>query len=545
MNKKKIAIRIALLLTLCVVLVTVFASCGGNTAIDTSKDLGYWAGTGESTSAPEATGPEESDTNETTSNEESGSDTTEVGDTDTEESGSDSTAETGGSNTEESGNIDTEESGSSAIGGTTDNDNANTGNSAKKDVVTKTNPGFIDRLLLWIGIFLGWITKIMPANSYLLTLFIFAIIIEVLFLPFSIKQQKNSIRQSMLRPKEMAIRKKYAGRTDQATQQKMSMEIQELYQKENFNPMSGCLPLLIQLPIILVLYRVVIDPIKYVFGYSGEFNSFMYSYLQNAGVSVGSTSGSVELLNKITENADLFTFDKLSQFCKNPQEVLDCVTNIIENRLNFNIGPVNFGVVPQLVFNNVNAWLLLVPVLTFVVYFFSMKLTRKLTYQPGQDSGDRQMACSNKMMDFTMPLMSVWMTFIVPAAVGIYWVFKSLIGIVKQVIMSKTMPLPVFTEEDYKAAERELLGKQPKKIQKSQNAGKVRSLHHIDDEDYDEHGNYVPKVEETVEAAPAEAQSELPENNMTSGASLKDDSDRGKAETKKKRSLFGKKETKD
>jgi len=520
MNKKKIAIRIALLLTLCVVLVTVFASCGGNTAIDTSKDLGYWAGTSESTSAPEATEPEESDTNETTSNEESGSDST-----------------------EESGNSDTEEPGSSAIGGATDNDNTNTGNGVKKDVVTQTNPGFIDRLLLWIGIFLGWITKIMPANSYLLTLFIFAIIIEILFLPFSIKQQKNSIRQSMLRPKEMAIRKKYAGRNDQATQQKMSMEIQELYQKENFNPMSGCLPLLIQLPIILVLYRVVIDPIKYVFGYSGEFNSFMYSYLQNAGVSVGSTSGSVELLNKITENADLFTFDKLSQFCNNPQDILDCVTNITENRLNFNIGPVNFGVVPNFVFNDVNAWLLVIPVITFVTYFLSMKLNRRLTYQPGQDSGDRQMACSNKMMDFTMPLMSVWMTFLVPGAVGIYWVFKSLIGMVKQFILSKSMPLPVFTEEDYKAAERELLGKQPKKIQKSENVGKVRSLHHIDDEDYDEQGNYVPKVEEKEDEPVEEKTTALPENNMTEGASLKDDSD--KEETKKKFSLFGKKDKKD
>ena len=135
------------------------------------------------------------------------------------------------------------------------------------------------------------------------------------------------------------------------------------------------------------------------------------------------------------------------------------------------------------------------------------------------------------------------MTFIVPGAVGIYWVFKSLIGMVKQFILSKSMPLPVFTEEDYKAAERELLGKQPKKIQKSENVGKVRSLHHIDDEDYDEQGNYVPKVEEKEDEPVEEKTTALPENNMTEGASLKDDSD--KEETKKKFSLFGKKDKKD
>ena len=141
-----------------------------------------------------------------------------------------------------------------------------------------------------------------------------------------------------------------------------------------------------------------------------------------------------------------------------------------------------------------------------------------------------------------MPLMSVYITFVVPAAIGIYWMFKSVIGVLKQFILVKAMPLPVFTEEDYKAAEKELLGKQPKKIQKSANAGKVRSLHHIDDEDYDEQGNYRPVAPEPEDEEKKEPEA-LPENNMTEGASLKDESDKG--EKKEKRSLFGKKDKKD
>ena len=440
MNKKKIVFKIALLFTLCVVLVMALSSCG-SVAIDANKGLENWA---------------------------------------------------------------------------------------DSDVVIKSTPGFIDKILSWIGIFLSWITKIMPANSYILTLLVFAIILEILFIPFSVKQQKNSIRQARLRPKEMAIRKKYAGRNDQVTQQKVTQEIQELYQKENYNPMSGCLPLLIQLPIILVLYRVVIDPIGYVFGFSSDFNSFMYQFLNNAGITVKNTSSSVELLNRISENADLFTLENVGQYCKNPQDVLNCVNEITSNRLNFNIGPVNFGDVPAFDFSSINAILLLVPVLTFLVYFFSMKINRKFTFQPNQGANDRQTACSNNMMDFTMPLMSVWMTFIVPAAVGVYWMFKSVLGVVKQFVLSKAMPLPQFTEEDYKAAEKELFGKQPKKIQKSANAGNVRSLHHIDDEDYDEHGNYCPKAaeEEAVEVENKTVEAKLPENKMTEGASLKDDSDK-------------------
>lgn len=420
---------------------------------------------------------------------------------------------------------------------------------AETEVNLTADSGFLNKILSWIGIFLGWITKVMPANSYILTLFIFAIIMEIILLPFSISQQKNTIKQSMLRPKEMAIRKKYAGRNDQATQQKMSQEVQELYQKENYNPMSGCLPLLIQLPIIMILYWLVIDPILYMFNGSAEFKNVLYAYITTAtengglGLKLSSTNGSIEILSKINE-LGAEAFEGIKTFCANGEAVFAQIEDIAAQSLNFNIGPVNLGITPSFTpIDKAQYWLLAIPVLTFVSYFFSMRFSRKLSYQPGQDSGDKQMACSNKMMDFTMPAMSVWMTFVVPGAVGIYWIFKSVLGVVKQVIMSKAMPLPKFTEEDYKAAERELLGKQPKKVQKSENAGKVRSLHHIDDEDYDEHGNYVPQPEKVEEEAQDEKTAALPENNMTNGASLKDDSD--KTEAGKKISFFGKKDKKD
>lgn len=403
--------------------------------------------------------------------------------------------------------------------------------------------GFIDKLLSYIGVFLGWITKIMPANSYILTLFVFAIILEIVMLPFSIKQQRNSIKQAMLRPKEQAIRKKYAGRNDQATQQKVTQEIQELYQQENYNPMSGCMPLLIQFPIIIVLYWIVVDPIQYVCGMSSELTNVLYSFITSPvadgglGVTLASKSGSIEILGMIKEHGAEY-FSGITEFCKNGAEVFEAIKTIDTFPANFNVGPINFGLIPSFDFSTANAWLLLLPVLTFVIYFFSMKINRKLTFQPTQSADDRQQACSNNMMDITMPLMSVWMTFIVPAAVGVYWVFKSILGVIKQFIMSKAMPLPKFTEEDYKAAEKELFGKQPKKIQKSENVGKVRSLHHIDDEDYDEKGNYVPKNPEPEKEPEEKAQKSLPENKMTEGTTLKDDSDK----VQKARKLFKEKQ---
>ena len=409
--------------------------------------------------------------------------------------------------------------------------------------------GFLDKLLSYIGVFLGWITAIMPAESYILTLFVFAIILEVLMLPFAIKQQKNSIKQARLRPKEMAIRKKYAGRNDQATQQKVTQEIQELYQKENFNPMSGCLQLLLQFPILIVLYWLVVDPIQYVCGGSKELISVLYSFITSPvadgglGMNLASTNGSIEIFSKIKELGPE-AFEGIKSFCANGAEVFADIQRINEVPANFFVGKVNLGLTPSFdLFSSVNGWLLLLPVLTFVIYFFSMKINRKLQFQPTQSADDRQQACSNNMMDITMPLMSVWMTFIVPAAVGVYWIFKSILGVVKQFIMSKAMPLPTFTEEDYKEAEKEILGKQqPKKIVKSANAGKVRSLHHIDDEDYDEKGNYRPVQPEPEKEEVAEGK--IADNKMTEGASLKDETDKAE-KTEKKSRLFGKKDKKD
>ncbi len=406
----------------------------------------------------------------------------------------------------------------------------------------EASTGFLDKILSYIGIFLGWITMIMPANSYILTLFVFAVILEIVMLPFSVKQQKNSIKQAKLKPKEMAIRKRYAGRNDQATQQKVTQEIQELYQKENFNPMGGCLPLLIQLPIVIVLYWIVVDPIQYVCGMSNQLTSVLYSFITSSpelgglGQKLASTNGSIEILSKIKELGPE-AFEGIKSFCANGDEVFAKIADIDALPANFNIGALNFGLTPSFTpANGVQYWLLAIPVLTFLVYFFSMKLSRKFSYQPAQSADDRQQACSNTMMDVTMPLMSVWMTFIVPGAVGVYWIFKSIVGTVKQFIMSRVMPLPKFTEEDFKAAEKELLGKQPKKIEKSANAGKVRSLHHIDDDDYDEFGNYIVRPEEPQKEsekeveAPSEA---VNDSKIAEGATLKDDSDKAERKLKK------------
>ena len=149
-----------------------------------------------------------------------------------------------------------------------------------------------------------------------------------------------------------------------------------------------------------------------------------------------------------------------------------------------------------------------------------MKLTRKLTYQPVTDQA---MGCSNKMMDLVMPLFSVYITFIVPAAIGVYWIFKSILGVLKQWILKKAMPVPVFTEEDYKAAEKEM-NVRPDKAPKNKSGRVVRSLHHIDDEDFEDTREAAIKRREALEAQEAAEQKPKKESaKLLEGVKIKDD----------------------
>ncbi|MBR4872597.1 MAG: membrane protein insertase YidC [Clostridia bacterium] len=374
-----------------------------------------------------------------------------------------------------------------------------------------------------IGKFLAWLDS--AVGNYVVALFIFAVIVELLMLPFGLRQQKNSIKQASLRPKEMAIRKKYAGRNDQPTQQKMMQEIQEMYQKEGYNPMGGCLPLLIQFPIIIILYNVVINPLRYIMGVSKEAVSALVEFAGAAvdkgglglNVSRQNTIGLIDYIEKADKaqlSESIKAFFSASESVNGETVWAEIESAFAGYTPDFSLFGLNLGETPSL---GNPSFLWVIPVLTFVVYFFSMKLTRKLTYQP-TTANDPQAGCSNKIMDFSMPLMSVWISFVVPAAIGVYWIFKSILSTLKQFILSRVMPVPTFTEEDYRAAEKEMKGKA--KNQPTRNyipsGEKPRSLHYIDADD-----------DETPAPAqkPAPKKDETPKesNSLIAQAPLKDD----------------------
>ncbi|MBR2460104.1 MAG: membrane protein insertase YidC [Clostridia bacterium] len=322
---------------------------------------------------------------------------------------------------------------------------------------------------------LGWLMqlcyKVVP--NYGVALLIFALILKVLLSPLSVKQQKNSIKQARLQPYEKAIKKKYGAASinknpqlqteqERMRQQKIQEEQGELYQKFGYNPLSGCLPLLIQFPLIIFIYNVIRSPLRYLCGLSVE--------MVNKIKEVAGVTDEIAALNVMEKD-----FSKFAS--------IEGLKLTAADLPNFNMFGLDMTVTPQF---GANVYLL-IPIITFVVVFFSGKLTRKFTYQPPRDEAGASAELSMKILNMTMPLMTVFITFTVPAIVGIYWLYQNVFGVVQQYILSKVFPIPKITEEEYKEAERIVNGRAQKKKKKSQkdpNRPTVRSLHHIDDDDY-------------------------------------------------------------
>ena len=327
-------------------------------------------------------------------------------------------------------------------------------------------------------------------GSYLLALFIFALLVKLILLPFGIKQQKNSIKQARVRPKEMAIRSKYKGRTDQPTQQKMQSEIMALYEQEGYSPLSGCLPLLIQFPIILILYKVITNPLQYICGYTAETVNKIASYL----VEIGKTGITVK--DGVFSGYDITLIQHFENNLEGINTALEGTASIVMEEIpNFSFfglgGNTLLAQNPEIL-----SILVLVPVLNFIFTMLSTWVTRKITFQPLQE---QQTQGSMKFMNLFMAGMTTVIAFGVPAAIGIYWLFNNMLGMLQQFILAKTIPLPKFTEEDYKKAEREYMGKG---AAKKETVVKTRAAlaRPMDDDEYADLGEYVSVYDERPSA---------------------------------------------
>ena len=344
---------------------------------------------------------------------------------------------------------------------------------------------------------LSWFSSI--TGSYAVALILYALLFKLLFLPFSIKQQKNQIKMAQLRPKIALIEKKYAGRNDQPTLQKKQQEILALQQSEGYNPLSGCLPLILQFPIIIFLYNVIRKPLSYICKLEESVVVAINTLVTGTETAFGSINqiGLVGSINSyIAENGA----DAIVGAGLDPSLIPD-----------FTLFGLDLSATPT--FTPIS-WLVIIPILAAAASWLSMFLTRKWSGAAQQMAGqDAQSAASMKMMDITMPLLTLWMAFSFSGMLGLYWVYQSILGIVQSFILSKAMPLPKYTDEEIKEMQKAEKARQKAERSALKQQPKYKSLHYIDEDDYDE----LPEIEKP------KAKPETKQTNGIELSALKDE----------------------
>ncbi len=329
----------------------------------------------------------------------------------------------------------------------------------------ESSTSMFDFIYRFFGTILAWFNSI--TGSYAIALILYALMFKIVFLPFSIKQQKNQILMAKLRPKIAKIEKKYAGRNDVATRQKMQQEIMDMQSKEGYSPLSGCLPLLLQLPIIIFLYNVIRMPLSYICKFSSDVIGNLYTAVY--GTAATDSINEIALITKINEigaaNISVEGFDAA------------LVPNFSVFGVDFAQNP-TIGTAPFL--------LVLIPFLAAVFQWLSMFLMRKFQGNPTPTAQDSQTAMSMRIMDIIFPAMTLFIAFNMPGMLGLYWIYQSILGFIQQFILSKAMPLPKYSAEDIKEMER--AAKERAKAQRTalQEKPRYKSLHYIDEDDYEQ-----------------------------------------------------------
>lgn len=275
-----------------------------------------------------------------------------------------------------------------------------------------------------LGTLLSWFSSLF-GGKYVFALLLYALLFKLVFLPFAIKQQKSQIAMAKFAPEMERIQAKYRGKTDEVSMQKQQQELIALQQREGFSPLSGCLPVLLQLPIITFLYNVIRGPLSYICKLSANEITKVKAIITSAGITPAADEIGL-VANIQTLGVEGFEGIDLSRLP------------------DFTLWGTNLARTPS--FSELSL-LWLIPILAAALTWLSSVLIRKWNNPGAATEQNQQMNSTMNTMNIMMPLMTLWMTFSFSGMLGVYWIYQSILGILQSFILSKAMPLPKRTAE--------------------------------------------------------------------------------------------------
>ena len=310
--------------------------------------------------------------------------------------------------------------------------------------------GPIARLLGYILQGLYSVLSVVGIENTGICMILFTFIVNALMIPMQIKQQKFAKMSSVMNPELMAIQAKYKNKKDQESQQKMSLETQAVYQKYGVSPVSGCLPMLITLPILFALYRVIYNIPAYVPQVYDIYDG-LAKVLQEAGVTVSQLADKSYISNPtyvVTQAVKAaksdagninYYIDVLSQFnssgwdvlIKNHPDLSEVITKTAHQArdINYFLG-LNIADTPK-----IKSVSVIIPIFSIVTQYISTKLSMAGTQQQTVNS-DNPMGQSMQTMNTVMPFMTGFMCLMFPIGVGIYWIAGNVFRIFQQLCIN-------------------------------------------------------------------------------------------------------------
>lgn len=280
---------------------------------------------------------------------------------------------------------------------------------------------------------------------------LFAIVVALVLLPFMAKSKKSMMRMSRLQPRMMELQKKHEGNP-----QKLNEEMARLYRENHVSPLGGCLWSLLPFPILLALYRAVVKPITIMMGVADELlapGGAIYEQLVNLGYSMS---------NYTTSNNTFYEQIYQSKFIS---EHFDQFSGLSDKLVQMDYGflGLDLSQTPNWKFwdfdFSAGTWvvigLFMLPLISTGLSYLSMYISRKINPQVGTTQQQQANASSMKTMMIIMPLMSLWIGYIMPAALCVYWIMNSLTGIIRETGLTLLYKKQMAKEdEEFNAKER-------------------------------------------------------------------------------------------
>lgn len=301
-----------------------------------------------------------------------------------------------------------------------------------------------DAIAKILGKLLYLIYKTIAFQNYGVSLILFTFIVKLALLPLTIKQIRSTQLMQEIQPEIDRIQKRYKN-----DKEKLNQELMKLYQEKGVNPAGGCLPLLVQFPIIIALYYTIRKPLTYMLGWTKEFigNVIIKIMEIQPGFFQGTQYSFINQFESIKSDpvavANLFERNPYSEI--NIVDALNTVPNLVEEgmeriSLNF-LGIFNLGVKPtydlSLITQNPGLY---IPALVMVLFAVATTfLSTKMSMNQMSQKSNSQINQTNKTMMYFGPIMTLFIGFQAPLGLSLYWTVSNLFQMAQQFFLERNV----------------------------------------------------------------------------------------------------------